>query len=153
MEYVMKNLILALTLFAISSPVFAGQADDIEACVKTLKQYTGTTVDEFDAKYESSWLTFNTVKWNGITCDVKLGSIVNLIENGKDLIYQGFSGKDSFLLNDKLEKETAEAIATMRSRITLLEERMSKSTKELQSFKPDHKKIEQYIKAGIKKAI
>jgi hypothetical protein len=150
-----KSLIFEAVLFSSLgvNTVYAGNAENVEACVTKAKEFAGITLDEFDASYEGNWMDFSVAKWNNVVCEVKLGDVHSLKINDEYYIYQGFAGKTSYELNDSLEKRTGDAIDKMKSRISLLKDRMDKARKQLKSVNPDHIAIEDYINKGIKKAL
>ena len=147
-----KYLTMAILLFSASS--FAGSAENIDACVADAKEYTGLVLDEFDAEYSGNILASSEVKWKDeeVLCEVKLGDVYNLTIQGEQVIYKDFAGKDSYELDATLRNETDRAIEKLKSRISLLQQRMDEATKKLQVAKPDHKEITKYVEHGIEKA-
>lgn len=150
-----KSLISGVVLFSTvcASTAFAGDAENIEACVSKAKEFASVTLDEFDVAYEGNWMAFSVAKWDNAECEVKLENVYNLTIEGKIYIYQGFDGKESYTLNDMLEKKTKAAIKKMRSRISLLEQRMEKVTTQLKSVNPDHQALDDYINKGVNKSL
>ncbi len=134
MEKILKTFIntalTAIVLFSHSN-VNAGEAENIQACATKSKEFAGVILDEFSASYEGNWLSASIVKWENVECEAKLGTVYNLTINGKNYIYEGFSGKKSYELNKKLEEKTNSAIKMLETRIRLLEQRMENVTLKL----------------------
>ena len=145
-------IILILIMLTQPSVTLAGEAENIGACIKSVKEYSGIDVDEFDANYEGKLLGFSKTKWDGITCDVKLSTVHNLTINGKKYIVDTFSGIDAKNIFSQIEKDTEEAVSLLESRIKLLEQRLKKSEKKLKLVNPDVNEIKEYIANGISKA-
>ncbi len=149
----MKALISAVFMMIITTSVSAGDAENIAACVKKAKEFSGVTLDDFDAVYKGNIFSMSTVKWNNALCEVKFGDVYKLIVNNEFLVYEGFSGENSYDLNETLRKKTENAIAIMNSRIELLKKRMDKVEHDLKKFKPDHDYLTRYIDEGIEKSV
>lgn len=140
-------------VLVISPSSNAGQADNILGCVKKAKEYSGITLNEFDASYVGNVLSPSEVRWSNAYCEAKVGAIYTLTVNGKNYIYKGYSGKESYDLYNSLEGKTEKAIGQLESRIALLKERLSSVDAELSKPRPDHRKLTSYIDDGISGAL
>jgi hypothetical protein len=149
----MNKLVSAVFMMMISTSIFAGEAENIAACVKKAKELSGITLDGFDVVYEGNIFSMSTAKWNNAFCEVKFGDVFNLKVNGEFFVYEGFSGKDSYDLNEALHKKTEEAITIMYSRIELLKNRIGEVEDDLKKLKPDHGNLTRYINEGIEKSV
>lgn len=151
----LNKYIIGTIFFVASGTVFSGQAENIEACASKAKEYADVSLNEFNAVYEGNWLEYSKVAWRhgNTTCEVKFGSVYNLNIDGNNYIYQMFSGKDSYNLNEKLQGHTGNAIKMLESRISLLERRMETVTNKLKKQNPNHKDLEEYIDNGISKSL
>ncbi len=149
---VTRILTICFLLFSTSS--FAGSAENIAACIAEAKNYADLNLDEFDAEYNGNVLAFSKVTWrdDDVVCEVKVGDVYNLTIQGKQWIYEGFAGKESYELDASLRNETDHAIEKLKSRISLLNQRMDEATKKLQAANPDHAEITKFIEHGIDKA-
>jgi hypothetical protein len=150
-----KSLISGIVLFwtLCVSTAFADDAENIEACVQKAKEFASVKLDEFDANYEGSWLQNDVAKWDNAVCEVTATKVYNLNIEGKNYIYRGFSGEESYKLNEMLEETTQDAISILRSRVSLLEKRMENVTTKLKLVNPDHQDLVGYIKKGVDKAL
>jgi hypothetical protein len=117
----MKRITLIILAMGISTMAFAGDAENIQACVKKAKDFAEVTLNEFDSSYESNILSMSTARWKNVYCEVKLNSVYNLQVNGQQYIYNGYAGKDSYILNSQLDEKTDVARNKLKSRIALLE--------------------------------
>ena len=149
----MKKIALVMCMMIISTSVFAGDAENIAACVKSAKDFSGVTLDDFDVVYEGNIFSMSTAKWKNAFCEVGASKVYKLTVNGELLVYEGFAGKDSYDLNKTLNEKTEEAIKKMNSRIELLKKRMDKVETDLKKPKPDHNGLTLYVNEGIEKAI
>lgn len=149
----MKRITLAILAMGVSTGVFAGDAQNIQACVKQAKGFAGVTLNEFDASYESNVLSMSTAKWKNAYCEVKLSGVYNLQVNGQQYIYNGYAGKDSYILNSQLDEKTDVAINKLRSRIALLQQRASQVSVSLKLPNPNHAWLTKYVDEGIEKSL
>ena len=69
----MKKIALGMLMMTLSSFALAGDAENITACVRKAKEFSGVILDEFGANYEGNWLTMSTAKWSNALCEVKVG--------------------------------------------------------------------------------
>ncbi len=150
-EVIMKNWSF-LALLLVSLPVWAGDADNISACVKKAKEFSGMTLDPFAAAYESNIVSPSTAKWENVLCEVKFGEVYNLRIQNQYVIYKGYAGKDAYELNKSLETKTDEAIARMDTHIALLKQRLDQVDVSLRKPNPDQKWLNRYIEEGIDKS-
>jgi len=148
----MKSGLVALLVAAVSGAAYGGTADNISACVQKAREFAGVQLNEFDAVYKGNILSMSVATWPNAVCEVKLGSVYNLRVNGKELIVEGFAGRDSLELNSKLQGQTDQAIQQLRSRIALLEQRMDQATESLKKPKPDHSGLSAHIASGVEQA-
>jgi hypothetical protein len=149
----MKRITLAVLMMSCSAISYAGDADNIQACVKRASDFTGLKLSEFDASYEGNIFSQSIAKWKNAYCEVKMGNVYNLQINGKQVIYNGYAGKESFDLNAALNSKTESAINQLRSRIAILEQRMGQVSAGLKMPKPDHAGLTRYVDEGIEKSI
>lgn len=149
----MKKLFCAILLMLTSNMVIAGEAENISACVKKAKEFSGVVLDAFDVAYEANTLAPSTAKWSNAFCEVKLGGVYSLTVNGDVLVYRGYAGKESYDLNEELERKTDAAINQMNSRIALLKQRKNQVSVSLQRPKPDYVWLTRFINEGIDKAL
>lgn len=149
----MKKIALGMLMMALSTFAFAGDAENIAACVKKTKEFSGVILDDFDANYEGNWLSMSTAKWSNAYCEVKVGEVYKLVVDGELLVFDGFAGKGSYELNQALQEKTNAAINILNSRITLLRQRMKEVTEELKKPRSSHDKLTCFIDEGIEKSI
>jgi hypothetical protein len=133
-------------------PAMAGDADNISACVKKAKEFSGIALDPFAAAYEGNIISLSTAKWENVLCEVKFGEVYNLRIHNQYVIYKGYAGKDAYELNKSLETKTDEAIARMDTHIVLLKQRLDQVDVSLKNPNPDHKWLSRYIDEGIEKS-
>lgn len=148
----MKRTALGLLMMAVSTFAFAGDAENIAACVKKAKEFSGVTLEDFDVSYKGNWLSMSIAKWSNAYCEVKVGEVYELLVNGEYVIYKGFVGKGAYELNKILQERTDMAINKLNSRVTLLRQRMEKATEELKKARPSHDELTRYIEEGIEKS-
>lgn len=149
----MKKFVLVFLSFFITNFASAGDADNISACVKKAKEFSGIDLDAFNVTYKGNLVSFSTAKWSNAFCEVKVGSVYTLQVNGEELIYKGYAGVASYELNEELARRTDEAINQMNSRIALLKQRKSQVSVSLQRPKPDHEWLTRYVDEGIEKSV
>lgn len=148
----MKKILGFAMLAIVSINVFAGTAENIQACVKNAKAFAGINLDEFSAIYEGNFVSMSTAKWKNVFCEVKLGDVYTLTVNNKEYLYKGFAGRKSYELHEELEAKTEEAIQQLKSRISLLEDRMARANVSLKMANPNHAWLAKYVSEGIEKA-
>jgi len=149
----MKRIALGMIMMAVSASAFAGDAENIAACAKKAKEFSGVTLEEFDVNYEGNWLSMSIAKWSNAYCEVKRGEVYKLSINGELVIYDGFAGKGAYDLNKALKGKTDLAINKLNSRVSLLRQRMEKATEELRKPMPSHDELMRYIDEGVEKSI
>lgn len=149
----MKKTVLGLLMMAVSTFAFASDAENIAACVKKAKEFSGVILDEFDVNYKGNWLSMSIAKWSNAYCEVKVGEVYELSVNGEFVIYKGFAGKGAYELNKILQEKTDLATNKLNSRVALLRQRMEKATEELKKARPSHEELTRYIDEGIEKSI
>jgi hypothetical protein len=149
----MNKAVTGLILALATNAVMAGDAENISACVKKAKEFSGVALDAFDVSYKGNVLSMSVAKWSNATCEVKVGQVYNLDVNGTNFIYQGYAGKESYDLNEELERKTDAAIDQMNSRIALLKQRKSQVSVSLQRPSPNLPWLTQYINEGIEKSV
>lgn len=148
----MKKLVSGMLMMAVSTFACAGDAENIAACVKKAKEFSGITLEDFDVSYKGNWLSMSIAKWSNAYCEVKIGEVYKLSVNGEFVIYKGFAGKGSYELNKILQEKTDLAINKLSSRVALLRQRMEKATEELKKARPSHEELTRYIEEGIEKS-
>lgn len=149
----MKKIFIGLILALTTNHVVAGDAENISACVQKAKEFSGVTLDAFDVSYEGNLLSMSVAKWGNALCEVKVGEVYTLNVNGSNLIYRGYAGKESYDLNEELDRKTEVAINQMNSRIALLRQRKSQVAVSLQRPKPDQAWLIRYLNEGIEKSL
>lgn len=145
-------LLLGSVATLISTATIAGDAENIQSCVKKAYEFSGISLDEFKVSYQGNILAMSVARWSNTYCEVKLGDVYALTVNGKELIYRGYAGRDSYELKNNLDAKTEEAIRQLKSRISLLEQRVSQAGTSLKMPRPDHVWLTRYVDEGIEKA-
>lgn len=149
----MKNIFIGLIVILGASHAVAGDAENISACVKKTKEFSGLNLDAFDVYYEGNLLSMSVAKWKNALCEVKVGEVYTLNVNGSNFIYRGYAGKESYDLNEELDRRTEEAINQMNGRIALLKQRRNQVSVSLQRPKPDPAWLTRYVNDGIDKSL
>ncbi len=149
----MKRIGVGVFLLTMSTLAFAGDAENISACVKKASDLAGETLDPFAAVYEGNILTKSTAKWNKAFCEVKFGDVYTLKIGDKSVVYKGYAGKESYELNQVLQAKTDEAVSKLNSRISLLKQRASQVTVSLKLANPNHQWLTQFIDEGIERSV
>lgn len=145
---------LSLTALLVTAPVYAnaGEADNIMACISSVKLFSGKIVDEFDVRYTGRILGMSSAEWKGVNCSVKLGYIDSLTVDGKQYIVDGFAGVEAKRSFDVIEKETEDAVSLLESRVEILQRRLEEAKSRLKEPDPDISAIEAKIRDGIERA-
>lgn len=133
-------------------PAFAGDAENISACVKKAKDFSSMTLDPFLVNYEGNIVSMSIARWENVLCEVKFGDVYNLKINNEYLIYKGYAGKESYELKQSMEGKTDEAISRMDTHIVLLKQRLDQVEASLKKPNPDHAWLNRYIEEGIDKS-
>lgn len=149
----MNKIAFGLLMISFCNLAFAGDAENITACVKKAKEFSGVTLDEFAASYEGNILSMSTAKWNNAFCEVKLGDVYTLNLNGQELVYKGFAGRESYNLNVSLQAKTEAAVNQLNSRIALINQRAEQVSVSLTKPKQDFKRLTKYVDDGIEKSL
>lgn len=144
---------VSVTLFALSSTSFAGDAENITACVRKAKEFSGVVLDEFAATYEGNILSRSTAKWPNAFCEVKLGDVYTLHLNGQELIYKGYAGREAYNINVALQAKTDAAVNQLKSRIALINQRAEQVSISLTKPKQDFNVLTKYVDEGIEKSL
>jgi hypothetical protein len=149
----MKKLIFTSLVLLYAPFAYAGEAENILSCVNRANEFSGVKLNEFEAVYEGKILSMSSVKWKNAFCEVKFASVHNLQVNGIQYIYYGFAGKEAYDLNKILEGKTESAINQLKSRVSLLEQRMNQVKRNLQAPRPDAASLTRYINEGVEKSV
>lgn len=150
----MKKLISAgITLVALSLPAFAGESENIQACIKAIKANTGKLVDEFDVQYKSKFLAFDVARWPAIECEVMLEEVQNLSVDGKRFIVDGWPSPEAKAAYDALEQEVTAASAQLATRQRLIEGRLSDAYDKLRQPNTDIDSASDFVRQGVRKAL
>ena len=149
----MKRIGVCVFLLVMSTAAFAGDAENISACVKKAGDMAGETLDPFAAVYEGNILSMSTAKWNNAFCEVKFGDVYTLQIGDKSVVYKGYAGKESYDLNQNLQAKTDEAVSKLNSRIALLKQRAGQASSSLKLANPNRQWLTQYVDEGIEKAL
>ncbi len=152
-ENYMKKLLFTSLVLLYAPFTYAGEAENILSCVNRANEFSGVKLNEFEAVYEGKILSMSSVKWKNAFCEVKFGSVHNLQVNGIQYIYYGFAGKEAYDLNRILEAKTESAINQLKSRVSLLEQRMNQVKRNLQAPRPDAASLTRYINEGVEKSV
>ena len=142
-----------ILLIMMSTNALADDAENIMACVHTANEYSGVKLSEFEATYEGNIFSMSKARWPDAYCEVKLGDVYNLTVNDSYIIFEGFAGKAAYELNKQLEAKTEAAITQLKSRIVLLEQRMSQVSSDLKLPRPDLVQLTKYVDEGIDKSV
>lgn len=145
--------VAAFVLMSASTLATAGDAENIDACVKKAKNLAGVTLDPFAASYEGNVFSMSTVKWSNAFCEVKFADVYILQINERQIIYKGYAGKESYDLNQKLQERTENAINQLNSRIALLRQRAEQVSEKLKQANPGHGQLTRYVDEGIAKSL
>ena len=145
-----KNLIV--TLAFVSTSALAGDAENIKTCVDEASS-VGVSLDPFQVSYKSSFFKPSVAEWTNVRCEVSSTGVVNLVINGKEIIYQGFRGKAAFELNQKLEREIDAAVNVLFTRAQLISAMKESSTKRLKSPNVDLTVVERDVKSYVERAL
>lgn len=148
----MKKWIMLLIGMLCTVPAFAGDAENISACVKKAKDFSSMTLDPFLVNYEGNIVSMSIARWENVHCEVKFGDVYNLKINNEYLIYKGYAGKESYELKQSMEGKTDEAISRMDTHIVLLKQRLDQVEASLKKPNPDHAWLNRYIEEGIDKS-
>ena len=150
----MLRNILRISTIAMLLPAstYAGEAENIMACIKAVKSYSGKMVDEFDVNYKGKIINFSIAKWPGIECEVAFSEVYNLNVDGEVFVIDGFAGMDAKIAYEASATETADAISLLESRISLLKQRLDKAKTQLSQPSPLIDDIQEYVRNGIVKA-
>lgn len=149
----MKKSLIWLLLMLATNAALAGDAENISACVKKAKEFSGVDLDSFNATYKGNLVTFSTAKWSNAFCEVKLGEVYTLHVNEEVLIYKGYAGKAAYELNEEVTRKTDEAVNQMNNRIALLKQRKNQVSVSLQRPKPNLEWLTRYANQGIEKSL
>jgi len=141
----MKKSLIVLAVAFLPAISLAGTAENVDACVKQTKAFTGIGLDPYSASYESNIIYPSIASWPNAKCEVKLARVYNLTVNGRIVVYRWYAGKEAFDLNKTLEADNERAISQLRTRISLLESRQRQISDRLQSPNPN---FEELIKAS-----
>jgi hypothetical protein len=147
-----KTITISALLLIAPLTASAGEAENILSCIQSVNAYTGKSVDEFDVRYEGRILGFSSAEWPGIGCEVSLASVYNLTVDGRQYIFEGFSGRQAKTAYESLERETKEAISLLESRAQLLERRLEDARSTLKFPNPDIEAVQKGIRYGIGRA-
>jgi hypothetical protein len=153
-EATLKRLILVLTtVIAVSPPAFAGDTENIQACIKAIEVNTGKQVDEFDVQYESHLLAFDVARWPDIECEVMVEEVQNLSVDGKRFIVDGWPSPEAKAAYEALEQEVTGASAQLATRQKLIEGRLSEAYDKLRQPNADIDSATDFVRQGINKAL
>ena len=147
-----RPALLLAALALLPAPALAAN-DNVEACIAAAKSYAGKELSAFDAAYQGRYLGLSRASWEGVVCEVKLGTVVNLTVDGTQVITEFFAGADARALHAELEAETKRAIAVLENRVEILEGRLEEAETRLKSPKPDLEAIRRFIAEGVEKAL
>ena len=152
----MKTLVLATTLALVSTSAFAGQNENIEACVNKVQEFTGKSVDMFDAHYKKGgWTSSTEVNWPGIKCEVIgiLGSssVQNLYVDNQHVIVDGYAGRAAKSASRRIDQGVDSAIETLEARIDILKGMRNNAEQKLKVNGADADAIEAKVNSAIER--
>lgn len=153
----MKKIIAATAIvLATSTAAFAGQNENIEMCVDKVKEFSGKSVDMFDARYKKGgWTKWNEVHWKGIQCEVGgafgIATVYNLYVDGEHLIVDGYAGQAAKAASHRIEMGVDAAIETLEARIDILKGMREQAEEELKAQGADAKAIEAKVDSAIER--
>lgn len=147
------KFILFLSLIVISPISYGGDAQNIEACVNTARDFANVTLEPFAAKYEGNFIKNSVVKWKNAYCEVKFAEVYTLQIDGRDIVYQGYAGKDAYDLYQKIRGKTDNAINLLNARIALLQQQSDEASKKLKAAKPDLREVLKMVDDGLNKSL
>ena len=131
----------------------AGETENIQACIKAIKDNTGKLADEFDVQYESHLLAFDNARWPGIDCEVMLGEVQNLSVDGKHFIVEGWPSPEAKAAYEALEQEVSTASDQLATRQKIINERLADAYNKLRLPNPDIGGTSAFVRQGIDKAL
>jgi hypothetical protein len=143
---------LAICCIAMLSPsAFSGEIENVVACIKAAQDYAGVELSESDARYSGNFVSFSVVRWDSVSCEVKLEYVHQMRIDDVLVIDQGFAGKKSYETNEVLSAKTEATVKDLEYKIAILEKRMEYTTQALQRPDPDHEQLSAYVEEGITK--
>jgi len=152
----MKYLVLAIALATLAgiNTARAGQNEDIEACVAKVQEFTGRSVDMFDARYKKGgWLGNESVHWSGIDCEVQglfgTSTVFQLYVDGKHLVVDGYAGVAAQAASEQIARDVESAIETLEARIDILKGMQDQADKKLRSVDADADAITAQVNKAI----
>jgi hypothetical protein len=148
-----KTHLAALCLLLAPAPALANSADSIRACMAEVQRTTGRAVSEFDAIYRQRLLQTDVVRWPGIVCEVKQGSVWSLKVDGANAVVGGWPSPQAKAAFDELDRATTEAIRTLETRRQLLTQRLSEAEAQLKQPAADIPAVTGYVTEGIERAL
>ena len=148
----MFKILVPAFCFIVSINAVSGEAENISACVKKSKEFSGVILNEFNVQYDGNVVARSVAKWDNALCEIKLGKVYTLEVNGIGYIYEGFAGKKSYELNKSLQFKVDESVRLLNSRIALLQQRASQVSVSLTKPNPDHQYLTNFINQGIEQS-
>ena len=139
-------------LTVLSGEAFAGDAENISACINAVEAHAGKELDEFDVVYEAAFLSYSTATWPGVHCEVKFATVWSLVVAGESLVVEGFSGEAARAEYEKLEAKTDKAVAALNTRKDILRRRLTEAEQRLKEPRPNIPEITARVDEGIYKA-
>lgn len=152
----MKKLALAVTLALVSTGAIAGQNENIEMCADKVLEFSGKSVDMFDASYKKgSWTKWNKVQWSGIECEVGgafgIATVFNLRINGEHVIVDGYAGAAAKKASQRIDAEVDAAVETLKARIDILKNMRDDAEKKLKAHGVDALAVEAKVNSAIER--
>ena len=145
---------VAATIAATSA--FAGQNENIEACVDKVQEFTGKSVDMFDARYKKGgWTSSTEVHWADIKCEVigilGSGSVQNLYVDNRHVIVDGYAGRAAKSASLRIDTSVDSAIETLEARIDILKGMRDNADQKLKANGADAVAIEAKVNTAIER--
>lgn len=147
------TLVTAITMCGTTS--FAGERDAIDRCEKALKVWADGMIPDGEVTYKKgSWIEWDKVWWDGITCETGKTFGIEMVRslkiNGEHVIFEFFAGEEGKKLFGNLDNDIEKAIAVLESRITILNEIRSEAEDQLKKPQPNFEQIASTVATNIR---
>lgn len=153
----MKKIIAASAIvLASTTTAFAGMNENIEACAAKVEEFSGKTVDIFDAKYKKGGLfKWSEVEWNGILCKpvsaLGVATVHNLWIDGEHVIVDGYAGNKAKAVAERIDADVDAAIETLEARIDILKGMRKEADDKLKANGVDADAVKSKIDSAIER--
>lgn len=135
----LPHAILALAMALCSTLAAASDADNILACAKAAHDYAGVTPDPHEAAYQGRFLAFSEATWTtpAVRCEVKLGTVYNLLVNERFALREGYAGDEAWKAAERIDEVSEQAIGKLQARISLMRKARDDAKEKLRQPAPD----------------